>query len=159
ARTRTAMAATGTLYAAADAALAAPAVGSLGAGGGIALAARFPTATAIVTDIGNGLTGTTLPRVAVGVGSGTALARAGSSALSSVTPTEIQEAEAIIGQEVQQGAAPMGGQLDLFPGENVALPGSPFAAPGPVNAVGREIPYGIDVGEVKSVNWTIKKTL
>jgi hypothetical protein len=76
ARTRAGIVAAGIPYVAAEAALAAPAAGSLGYEGSLMAASRFPTATAVATDLGNALTGTTIPRVAIGVGGATLAAGA-----------------------------------------------------------------------------------
>ena len=58
-------------------------------------------------------------------------------------------------------AAPAAGvapdaQLSLFPGEPAAAATPPAAAPPPPPL---EIPYQIDLGEVKSTNWTVDKTI
>jgi hypothetical protein len=54
---------------------AAPAIGNFAFEASIQVAARFPTATSIATGVGNAMTWTTVPRVAIGVG-GAALAGA-----------------------------------------------------------------------------------
>ncbi|HEY1892392.1 MAG TPA: hypothetical protein VGG63_18495 [Steroidobacteraceae bacterium] len=82
--TRRTMVAAGLPYAMVLGALAAPAVADAGAEGGLRLAARFPNATATALDVGNALTGTSVPRAAIGVGgvgAAAALKSAGSSAL------------------------------------------------------------------------------
>ncbi|HEY4077649.1 MAG TPA: hypothetical protein VGM26_12045 [Rhizomicrobium sp.] len=77
ARTRNAIIGAGAPYVATQIALAAPAVGSMGIEGSLMAASRFPKATMITLDIGNALTGTTLPRVAVGAGGAALVASAG----------------------------------------------------------------------------------
>jgi len=67
-RTREAIGAAGVPYAAAMGVLAAPAAGSLSYEASLRIAARFPLATAAATQLGNALTGTTVPRAASAAG-------------------------------------------------------------------------------------------
>jgi hypothetical protein len=81
--TRRTVVAAGLPYAMVLGALAAPAVADAGAEGGLRLASRFPNASATALDIGNALTGTSVPRAAIGVGGAAALKSASDSALAS----------------------------------------------------------------------------
>jgi hypothetical protein len=71
-RTRAGIFAAGAPYVVAETALAAPAIGSLGYEGSLMAASRFPTAVEAATSLGNALTGTTVPRLAMGVGAAAA---------------------------------------------------------------------------------------
>jgi len=102
-------------YAVTLGALAAPAIGSLGTEAGIQVAARFPTATAAATNIGNALTGTTLPRAATAIG-GAVIAGGAARELPALGPelqssistvgsqNSIDELNALFGQKVQDNA-------------------------------------------------------
>src|ERR1039458_1801964 len=101
---RRTLVAVGAPYAAALGALAAPAISPLGFEAGIAAASRFPTATSVATGIGNALTWTTVPRVAIGVGAAALAGRAGAGGLCPEL-NEIEELNDLFGQKVQENAS------------------------------------------------------
>jgi hypothetical protein len=107
--------AVGIPYAATIAALAAPTLGGLGARVSLNVAARYPPATELALDLGNALTGTTLPRLALGTGSAVIGGAAGQTVLS--------EAELNLGGTAQTLEA-LGAELE----QSLPLRSAPQAA-------------------------------
>ncbi|MFZ0639185.1 MAG: hypothetical protein WAN33_13265 [Candidatus Acidiferrales bacterium] len=95
----------GAPYAAAEAALASPAIGALGSEIGISVAARYPMATSVLTELGNAATWTNVPRVAIGVGISAGVYRVGSNALSETEMEEILELNELFAEKVHANAA------------------------------------------------------
>jgi hypothetical protein len=95
-RTRGAIVAAGAPYVATLGALSAPGLGALASEGSLSIAARLPNATRIALDVGNALTGTALPRAAVGVGGAVA-----AKGLAEELPTIAQESLPALAPEVE----------------------------------------------------------
>jgi hypothetical protein len=100
ARTRAGIVGAGAHYALAELALATPAIGAARTEASFAVASRFPTTIFLLNELGNALTGTTIPRVAIGGGGAATALGVGSRVLA--------EAESVPGgtEQALQALAP-----------------------------------------------------
>ena len=102
-------------------------VGSLGSEIGIQLAVRFPTATALATGVGDALTGTTVPRLAIGaggaaIGGGAAIAAAQEELNSGAVQQELQTLGPEIASSLPSPATVSTEAAALFKARDEAVP-------------------------------------